>query len=85
MTRHPIAIPDLDLPGVPITVSSWLAGLGERVVEGDRVVEILAGDVTVDLESPVSGVLGEKLAAVDEAVRAGQVVGVVLARDTDGA
>ncbi|NJN00391.1 MAG: hypothetical protein HC793_01630, partial [Aquincola sp.] len=40
--------------GVPLAVSAWLVAPGERVYEGDRVVEILAGEVTIDIGSPAA-------------------------------
>jgi pyruvate/2-oxoglutarate dehydrogenase complex dihydrolipoamide acyltransferase (E2) component len=81
MTRHPILVPDLDLPGTPIMLSAWLASVGDRVVEGDRVAEILAGPVTVDLESPATGILAEQLAAVDDVLAVGQTIGMVASRE----
>ena len=70
-----IIVPDLDLPGVPLAVCSWLVAPGERVYEGDRVLEILAGEITVDIGSPAAGVLSEQLVPEDEPVAVGQVVG----------
>jgi 2-oxoglutarate dehydrogenase E2 component (dihydrolipoamide succinyltransferase) len=80
MTRAatcPIVTPDLDLGDISVVISVWLIPLGAVVVEGDRIVELAAGDVTVDLSAPASGVLLERLAAEDEAIRAGQVLGII--------
>jgi 2-oxoglutarate dehydrogenase E2 component (dihydrolipoamide succinyltransferase) len=65
---------DLDLPNVPITVSSWHARVGQRVVEGDRLIEVTAGDVTVDLSSPASGILAEQCVKIDETLTVGQLL-----------
>jgi pyruvate/2-oxoglutarate dehydrogenase complex dihydrolipoamide acyltransferase (E2) component len=73
----PILAPDLDLGDVSVVVSVWLIPLGAAVVEGDRIVELTAGDVTVDLSAPASGVLIERLAGEDEEIRAGQVLGLI--------
>lgn len=81
MTRHPILVPDLELPGLAIILSAWLASVGDRIVEGDRVAEILAGPVTVDLESPATGILAEQLCAVDDVLAVGQSIGVVVSRE----
>ncbi|MBW3597794.1 MAG: biotin attachment protein [Planctomycetes bacterium] len=81
--QRPILTPDLDLGEAPITVSVWLAKRGAEVVAGDRVVELLAGDVVVDVSAPVGGVLIERQVGEDEAVRPGQSLGVILARDDD--
>jgi pyruvate/2-oxoglutarate dehydrogenase complex dihydrolipoamide acyltransferase (E2) component len=80
MPRHPILAPDLDLPGTPMTLSAWLASTGDRVVEGDRVAEVLAGAVTIDLESPATGILAEQLTTVDETLSVGQAIGIVISR-----
>jgi len=69
-----LRLPDLDLPGVPITACTWHATVGQPVVEGDRLLEILAGDVTVDLPSAVSGVLVERCVEVDQALESGQLL-----------
>jgi pyruvate/2-oxoglutarate dehydrogenase complex dihydrolipoamide acyltransferase (E2) component len=74
-------LPNLDLPGGPIVVSSWHAPLGSRVIEGDRLVEILAGDAVVDLPAPISGVLLERCAQTDEPLQAGQLLAVIKADD----
>jgi pyruvate/2-oxoglutarate dehydrogenase complex dihydrolipoamide acyltransferase (E2) component len=73
----PIVAPDLDLDGVPMVVSAWLARLGARVLEGDRVVELTAGDVTIDVSSPTEGALTEIAVKEDEPVTPGQVLGVI--------
>ncbi len=72
--RRQLALPDLDLPGVTLTATSWLADVGSRVVEGDRLVEISAGDVTVDLSAPASGVLARRCVGIDQPLKTGQVL-----------
>jgi hypothetical protein len=76
-----ITVPDFELPGVELKLTAWLASTGDRVVEGDRIVEVLAGPATVDLDSPATGILVEKLVAVEEEVVVGQVIGVVMSRE----
>ena len=75
-----IVMPDLELPEVQARVSVWLVRLGTRVTTGDRLVEIVAGDVTVDLSAPITGVFVEKCLVEDEPVQAGQVLGRIEAR-----
>jgi 2-oxoglutarate dehydrogenase E2 component (dihydrolipoamide succinyltransferase) len=65
---------DLDLPGPTVTVSAWHAYAGQRVVEGDRLIEVTAGDVTVDLAAPVSGTLIERCVKIDEPLIVGQLL-----------
>ena len=75
--RHNLVLPDLGLGDRPVTLSLWLVDVGSVVAEGDRVVELAADSVTVDLPAPVSGVLIEALAAEDETVAIGQVLAVI--------
>ncbi len=83
--RHKLIVPDLGLGGVDMTVSLWLVRPGREVSQADRVVEILAGDVTVDLPAPVSGVLTGVLVAEDEPVRVGQVLAEIAVDDSAAA
>ena len=72
--RTLLTLPELGMGEIPITVSLWLVEPGERVIEGDRVVEILAGAATVDLPAPTTGVLAEVLVDEDEPVTVGQTL-----------
>ena len=74
---HAVVVPDLGLPEVAIVVSVWLVPLGARVLPGDRVVELLAGDATVDLVAPVRGVFSQRHVLEDEQVVPGQVLGLI--------
>ena len=71
-----VRLPDLDLPGVPITACCWHASVGQRVMAGDRLVEIAAGDVTIDLAASATGVLVERCVEIDQPL----VIGQLLAR-----
>jgi len=74
----PLLMPDLDLPPQQaITVSSWLVPLGREVLAGDRLLEISAGEVLVDLPAPATGRLIQKSVAEGEVVVANQTLGVV--------
>ena len=74
----PLLMPDLDLPPQQaITVSCWLVPLGREVVEGDRLVEVSAGEVLVDLPAPAAGRLVQKSIAEGEVVVVNQPLGVI--------
>jgi pyruvate/2-oxoglutarate dehydrogenase complex dihydrolipoamide acyltransferase (E2) component len=81
MSLHEVILPDLGIEDQPISVSSWLVRKGAQVSEGEPVVEVLCGCATVDLPAGVTGVLIEKRAAEDEAVRIGQTLGIIETRD----
>lgn len=74
-----VLVPDLGIDGVPMVLSSWLVPEGSAVEEGERIVEILAGGVTVDLAAPASGALVRILVDEDDAVMPGSVVGEIAA------
>ncbi len=75
--RHPLVLPDLGLPSVTMVASAWLVEEGSIVVAGDRLLEVLAGSVTVDLPSPASGIVSQLLVAEEDELEVGQVLAVV--------
>lgn len=76
---HLIVVPDLGMPEVETRVSAWLVALHGQVDQGERVVEISAGDAIVDLPSPVRGVLVRQHFVDDDVVRPGDTLGEILA------
>jgi pyruvate/2-oxoglutarate dehydrogenase complex dihydrolipoamide acyltransferase (E2) component len=72
-----LRLPDLGLSHVPLVASLWLVARGNEVTEGDRVLEVLAGDVTVDLAAPASGRLTAKLVEDDEPIVVGQALAII--------
>jgi pyruvate/2-oxoglutarate dehydrogenase complex dihydrolipoamide acyltransferase (E2) component len=72
--RELLAVPECGILGLPLRLSLWLVPEGAEVLAGDRVVELLAGGATIDLESPVAGRLVAQLVDEDEAVTPGMVI-----------
>lgn len=70
-----IQLPDLGLGFARLSL--WLVDAGDRVFEGDRVVEILVNGATFDVAAPASGRLREKLALPDDPIKPGQALGVL--------
>jgi 2-oxoglutarate dehydrogenase E2 component (dihydrolipoamide succinyltransferase)/2-oxoisovalerate dehydrogenase E2 component (dihydrolipoyl transacylase) len=66
-----------ELGAAPVRLSVWFAEPGERVFEGDRLVEVLANGATFDVAAPATGRLTEKRAWPNQPLRPGQVLGVV--------
>ena len=71
--RVPLVVPDLTLEG-PLRVSLWLVPRGATVLAGDRIVELLAGAATIDLEAPVAGRLVRQFVDEDDTVGPGTVL-----------
>jgi pyruvate/2-oxoglutarate dehydrogenase complex dihydrolipoamide acyltransferase (E2) component len=79
-----VILPDLGTgPDVPIVVSHWFAARGDKVWEGERLVEVLVGPATFDVPSPVSGRLAQIRGLEDDRVEAGSVLGMVAVTDDD--
>ncbi|MBY0586345.1 lipoyl domain-containing protein [bacterium] len=75
----PITVPDLGIPAdEPIQISCWLVRRGEAVVTGDRLVELLIGEITFDIPAPATGKLADIRVHVDQAVLPGTLLGHVL-------
>jgi pyruvate/2-oxoglutarate dehydrogenase complex dihydrolipoamide acyltransferase (E2) component len=80
MRMAAVILPDLGTgPDVPIVVSYWFAARGDRVWEGERLVEVLVGPATFDVPSPVTGRLARIHYLEDDRVEAGSVLGLVAA------
>ena len=73
-----IVVPALGLAeSDEIVVSCWLVHVGEEVFEGDRLVELLIGEVTFDVSAPVSGYISHIAAATDSVVAVDSVLGAI--------
>jgi pyruvate/2-oxoglutarate dehydrogenase complex dihydrolipoamide acyltransferase (E2) component len=79
-----IVVPELGArPTEPIVVSCWLVDVGDEVIEGDRVVELLLGEITFDVASPATGRLERIAVEVDDPVRPGDVLGTIADQSMD--
>ena len=73
--RYPITLPDLGTHGESVRISAWLVDVGQTVIAGDRVVEVLVPGITFDLEAGKTGELVEVCRAVDAIVNPGDILG----------
>lgn len=78
-----LVLPELGLEGIPVTVCVWHVEVGREVTAGDRLLEIVAGGVTVDLPSPASGVLKKTFVQEDDELQTGQLLAEIESRDAD--
>ncbi|MCX7415525.1 MAG: lipoyl domain-containing protein [Planctomycetia bacterium] len=76
-----LLVPDVGMDGRELMLSLWLVPEGTRVLEGDRVVELVCGAATIDLESPVCGRLVRQLVGEDFPVSAGTAIAEFLSAD----
>jgi pyruvate/2-oxoglutarate dehydrogenase complex dihydrolipoamide acyltransferase (E2) component len=73
--QAPIILPEIGAAFARLSV--WFADAGDRVFEGDRLVEVLVGGASFDVPAPATGRLAEKRVLPDDALSPGQVLGVV--------
>jgi pyruvate/2-oxoglutarate dehydrogenase complex dihydrolipoamide acyltransferase (E2) component len=66
-----------ELGAAPVVLSVWFADPGDKVYEGDRLVEVRIGAATFDVPAPATGRLAEKLRLPNDALVTGQVLGLV--------
>jgi pyruvate dehydrogenase E2 component (dihydrolipoamide acetyltransferase) len=59
------------------TVNVWHKSAGDRVTEGEPLLEIGTDKVDTDIPAPVSGTLTEIKVAVDQTVPVGTVLAVI--------
>ncbi|MBL9091022.1 MAG: lipoyl domain-containing protein [Planctomycetaceae bacterium] len=70
-------MPDLDLGDEPVAVSLWLVEVGSSFLEGDRLLEIAADGVTVDLPAPTAGKLRTLFVYEDDRLRPGMKLATI--------
>ena len=80
----PIIVPLLGKGNRRLTVSLWLARVGEEVAAGDRVVELLMPGVTFDVESHCAGTVIACECQAGVEVEEGTVLGWIEPAVADG-
>jgi pyruvate/2-oxoglutarate dehydrogenase complex dihydrolipoamide acyltransferase (E2) component len=73
----PILLPKAGMNMVQATVIGWHKAPGERVQQGEPIVEIETDKVEMDIEAPATGTLTEVLVAVDEDAPVGATLGLI--------
>lgn len=73
-----VELPDLgDEAGDEATISEWHYEEGDFVEADEPLVEVVAGNHTIDVPCPASGILVERLAVEDDVVRVGDALGLI--------
>jgi pyruvate/2-oxoglutarate dehydrogenase complex dihydrolipoamide acyltransferase (E2) component len=68
-----ISLPEMGTERVRFSL--WYVRVGETVIQGDRVAEVLIPGATVDVIAPATGTLAEQLTFPNDVLVAGQTVG----------
>jgi pyruvate/2-oxoglutarate dehydrogenase complex dihydrolipoamide acyltransferase (E2) component len=74
MSRVELTVPVYGMADTESVVLRWLHQPGERVTEGEPVVDIETAKAEVTLESPATGVLGPHLVEIDVEIPTGTVL-----------
>ena len=72
-----VIMPALELAQETGKVIRWLKAPGDRVTKGDPIVEIETDKVTVEIEAPESGFLGDISAREGDVVPVGRTIAVI--------
>jgi len=76
-----VIMPALELAQETGKVLKWLKAPGDRVIKGESIVEIETDKVTVEIESPASGILRDVTARPGDVVPVGQTIALIFAPD----
>ena len=74
-----VVMPDWGVAPEACRLARWLKAEGDSVVQGEPLVEIETGKVTVEVEAPASGTLASIAAAAGDDVALGQSLAFILA------
>jgi pyruvate dehydrogenase E2 component (dihydrolipoamide acetyltransferase) len=74
-----VIMPALEMAQETGKVVRWLKAPGQTVQKGEPIVEIETDKITVEIESPASGVLGNVTAQEGDVVPVGQTIAVIAA------
>ena len=72
-----VIMPALEMAQENGKVIRWLKRAGDTVAKGEPIVEIETDKITVEIEAPASGVLGNVTAAAGDVVPVGQTIAVI--------
>ena len=72
-----VIMPALEMAQETGKVIRWLVAPGTRVTKGQPIVEIETDKITVEIEAPASGVLGDVTAHEGDVVPVGQTIAVI--------
>ncbi len=75
----PIIMPKFEMAQESGTIARWLKRVGEPVSKGEAVLEVETDKITMEVESPASGVLGSILAEAGVRVPIGQPIAYIVA------
>lgn len=77
----PVEVPELGAGDQTLRICGWLVDVGDLVLKGDLLAEVVIPGVTFEIASPATGRLVEIVCPVDSKIRAGSILGWLEAVD----
>ncbi len=72
-----VVVPPLGNEGQPLRVSLWFVEVGQSVLAGDRLVELMLPGMTFDVPSPCTGTLTAIIAREGTEIAEGDELGTI--------
>ena len=76
-----VKLPKFGLTMEEATIEEWLVAVGERVERGQTLAMIDSEKVTMELPSPVAGIVAEHIVQIGETVPVGAPVALIVDAD----
>lgn len=78
--RVPVIVPDLGTAGQSLSISAWYAELGDEIIAGDPLAELLLPGITCDIPAPISGQLCHIEKELDASTQPGEFLAWIIPR-----
>jgi pyruvate/2-oxoglutarate dehydrogenase complex dihydrolipoamide acyltransferase (E2) component len=80
--RIPIIIPDFSAMAEPLRLGEWAVDIGDEVIAGESLTELICPGLVIELASPTSGVIAELTRQAEQSVTPGDIVGWIESETT---
>lgn len=73
--RVPIEVPEVGAGTETLRLCGWLVDVGDLILKGDLIAEVIIPGVTFEIASPLTGRLVEITCPVDAKIQSGSILG----------
>ena len=78
---YPITVPKWGIEMQEGTITGWQVAVGTPVAKGDELIDIETDKIVNTMEAPVDGVVCRQIAAEDDTLKVGELLGVIATAD----